>query len=446
MLADPTIYNQIWEADANRFSVSVRNPEGNWIDPNADILLDHQVKAAGDKWSDLAIHPLFSKVKESRLLEPTYAAMIKLFDNYVVNYRDPEDFTPEENRELDDFLDLLLDTQSMQLAYKYVTEGLGKPMSKDKFKQELRIIWFEPFTSYFGEDVVYYCSGFEHVFVGEGKFNLRGGPGWGEISGYHNWVKFYLDESKGRVNFLGTQYKLPGLSEVLNPHVVTLQMTWTLSNMDGDPVAQVFKERGGFFVGTSPECDMALGTVAYYESIQRLTVNERRAVTIQGGNYNLVIYRETTQNAERGKHIRSFYPEFRGGDFEPLPRPGSTPVLRPIGDVQMQSGSVVVVAALPNPEGAESSEWVELRNISSEPISLDNWFLTDKVGRRRMLDGTLAANEQKKIFIQTNSPQSMQLGNSGGRIVLYQPGGEMVASVFYNKASVGETINFNFEV
>ncbi|MBW4501997.1 MAG: lamin tail domain-containing protein [Scytonema hyalinum WJT4-NPBG1] len=443
MAADPTIYDQIWKADKNSFSVSVRNAEGNWVNPDADILLDHQVKAAGDPWSDLAIRPLFNKVKESRFSEPTYAAMIKLFDNYLVNYRDPEDFTPEENREITDFLDLLLDTQPMQLAYKYVTEGLGKPMSKDKFKQELYMMWFDPFTNYFGEDVVFYCSGFEHVFVGEGKFNRRGGPGWGEISGYHNWVKFYLDESKGRVNFLGTQYKLRGVSEVLNPNVVTLQMTWTLSNMAGNPVAQVFKERGGFFVGTSPECDLALGTVAYYESIQNLTRNERRDVTIQGADYNLVIYRETTEDNKRGRRIRSFYPEFRGGgDFEPLPRPGSTPILRPVDDAIMQNGSVVVVAALPNPEGAESSEWVELKNTSLESISLDGWFLTDKVGRRKMLDGTLAANEQKQFLVRTNSPQSMQLGNSGGRIVLYRPDGEMVASVFYNKAAVGEVINF----
>jgi poly(U)-specific endoribonuclease len=103
---------------------------------------------------------------------------------------------------------------------------------------------------------------------------------------------------------------------------------------------------------------------------------------------------------------------------------------------------VVVVAALPNPEGAESGEWVDLKNISSESIALDGWFLTDKVGRRRMLDGTLAANEQKQFLVQTDSPQPMQLGNSGGRIVLYQPDGEMVASVFYNRAAEGEVINF----
>ncbi len=441
MQADPKIYDRIWNADTNRCSVSVRSADGGWVDPNADILLDHQVKAAGDKWTDLALRPLFNKVDESLLAKPTYQAMIKLFDNYVVNYRDPEDFTPQENDEIAAFLDLLLNTPPMQLAYEYITVGLGKPMSTAKFKEELRIIWFEPFTNYFGEDSIKYCSGFEHVFVGEGKFNLSGGPGWGEISGYHNWVKFYLDESKGRVNFLGTQYKLPGVSEVLNPHVITLQMTWALDNMAGEPVAEVFKERGGFFVGISPECDMALGTVAYYESVQKLTTNDRRAVSIQGGNYNLVMYRETTQDNKRGKHIRSFYPEFRGGNFEPLPRPGSTPDLRPI-EVQPQAGVITIVAALPNPQGAQSGEWVELKNTSSEPIDLAGWFLADKVDRKKMLTGTLAASESKQFPVRTNTPQSMQLGNSGGRIKLYQPDGELVAMVSYNRTAAGETVSF----
>ncbi|MFN6513953.1 MAG: lamin tail domain-containing protein [Nostoc sp. CreGUA01] len=443
MAADPMIYDKIWKADTNRFSVSVRDAQGNWVDPNADILLDHQVKAAGDKWTDLAVSPLFHKVKEERFTESTYAALIELFDNYLVNYRDPEEFTEQENEEINKFIDLLLNTEPMKIAYDYITNGLRKPISKDEFRKDITQVWFEPFTNYFGNDIVYYCSGFEHVFVGEGKFNPRGGPSWGEISGYHNWVKFYLDEAKGRVNFLGTQYKLPGVSEVQNPHVVTLQMTWMLSNMAGDPVAQIFKERGGFFVGVSPECDFALGTVAYYESVQNLTTNERRAVTIQGGNYNLVIFRETTKEKERGKHIRSFYPEFRGGgDFEPLPRPGSGPISRPLEDAQIQSGPVVVAAALPNPQRSQSQEWVELKNISQNPITLDGWFLTDKVGRRRMLEGTLAANEQKQFLVRTNSPLSMQLGNAGGQIGLYQPDGEMIASVFYKKAGVGKVINF----
>ena len=443
MQIDSEIYNQIWEADENRLSVSVRQQDGNWVNPDADILLDHQVKAAGDKWRDLAVRSLFNQVDDSFLDKPTYKALVDLFDNYVVNYRDPEDFTPKENLEIEGFLDLLLDTKPMKLAYQYITNGLGKPMSEEKFKEELRIIWFEPYTNYYGNDVVDYASGFEHVFVGEGKFNLRSGPNWGTISGYHNWVKFYLDEQNGRVNFLGTQYKLPGVSEVLNPHVVTLQMTWTLDDMAGNPVAQLFKERGGFFVGISPECDMALGTVAYYESVSNLTVDEQRTVEIQNGKYHLVIYRETTIDNKRGKHIRSFFPKFVSGDFEPLPRPGSTPIMRPISEIEKNDGSVIIASTLPKPEGSQLDELVELKNVSSASIVLDGWYLTDKVGRKFALQGTLNSEQSEQFKVRSSSSESMQLGNSGGRIVLYQPDGEIEASVYYKKAQTGETITFN---
>ncbi|MBE9193723.1 hypothetical protein IQ230_26140 [Gloeocapsopsis crepidinum LEGE 06123] len=92
MLADPTIYDQIWKADKNRFSVSVRNAEGDWVDPNADILLDHQVKAGGDRWSDLATRPLFSKVNESRLSESTYPSSVTFRNQQVLD----KPFHPEE--------------------------------------------------------------------------------------------------------------------------------------------------------------------------------------------------------------------------------------------------------------------------------------------------------------------------------------------------------------
>ena len=41
---------------------------------------------------------------------------------------------------------------------------------------------------------------FEHVFVGEIKSS--------EVSGFHNWVQFYLRESVGDVNYYGYISKL----------------------------------------------------------------------------------------------------------------------------------------------------------------------------------------------------------------------------------------------
>ncbi len=86
---------------------------------------------------------------------------------------------------------------------------------------------------------------------------------------------------------------------------------------------------------------------------------------------------------------------------------------------------------------------VELKNISSDSIVLDGWYLTDKLGRKFALQGSLNSKESKKFKVRNSSAESMQLGNSGGRIVLYQPNGEIEASVYYNKAQTGETITFS---
>jgi hypothetical protein len=40
-------------------------------------------------------------------------------------------------------------------------------------------------------------SGFEHVFVGEIKTVE------GEVSGFHNWIQFYLEEKNKNLNYYG---------------------------------------------------------------------------------------------------------------------------------------------------------------------------------------------------------------------------------------------------
>ena len=64
------------------------------------------------------------------------------------------------------------------------------------FKSLVHDLWFSLYDRG-GADLS--SSAFEHVFVGEVK--NRGGRK--EVSGFHNWIHFYSEESKGHIDYKG---------------------------------------------------------------------------------------------------------------------------------------------------------------------------------------------------------------------------------------------------
>ena len=315
------IYQHIWNCDRHKFIVSPRDLDGQWLDPQADILLDEQVAAFGRqdflkdtaKHIDLARKPLFYRVNEDKLNSiPSYGSLIALLDNYQFDNQRSEVLTRLEKAEIERFIDDILTTEPIQIARDYIHDYLNLTKYKDKFESNLRKIWFDLYTNYFGDISVRDASGFEHIFVGEGKYDLdrpTGNKVLGAISGYHSWVKFYLDEKQQQVNYLGHNYNLQGNIGVENPYVVTVQMLWKKCDRQNNLAIELFKKKGCFFIGTSPECEIAMGTVAYYENLANHKFNkEKRRATINGAVYDLALYRNIKENGSRGNYIRSFYP------------------------------------------------------------------------------------------------------------------------------------------
>lgn len=436
------IYQALWSHDENRFSVGLRDEQGSWTDPDADLLLDEQARASGRREIDLATRPLFHRVDEQRLERPTYAAFIALLDNYVANYRAAEEHTAVEEAEQQRLLDALLETTVADVALRHLNT-LGANLSREGFRVLLRTLWFESYTNYFQGRSTNHCSGFEHVFVGEAKYDERFGANehLGEISGYHSWVKFFLDESRSRVNFLGYKYDVQGATAANTPDVVTLQMIWNLTDMDGRVTARLFKKKGGFFVGPSPECELVMGAVAFWESRRGMLRNDRRRTTINGATYDLVLYRNITAQGNRGEFIRSFYPEFISVEAGPTDNPTiDRAEIVPVSPVQ--TGPVLLVRALPNPQGPdEGNEWVELRNDGAEVLSLDGWELRDRMGRPEALAGEIAPATTRRVVLSRTTSQSMQLGNKAGAISLHR-GSELMALVTYARAAEGVIVEF----
>jgi poly(U)-specific endoribonuclease len=229
-----SVVQQLWDADENRLVIG------------QDLELNVQEGKKPFWKEDNASEPLFTSVDESVWDRPTYKAFIALLDNYISESGEAEVVTNAERAEVRSFLNAVYETEPMQIVHRYCNEQDPDrvPEDKDGFMKLLNSIWFELYNRKRGgrDD----SSGFEHVFVGEIKD--------GEVSGFHNWIMFYLEEQRGHVDYRG--YIKPrggGEEHDDNDYLLTLQFKWK----------GVEKFVGSSFIGVSPEFEFALYTLCF---------------------------------------------------------------------------------------------------------------------------------------------------------------------------------------
>jgi len=268
-------------------------------------------------------------------------------------------------------------------------------------------------------------SGFEHVIVGEQE--------GGKVQGYHFWYKYYLDD--GLAETLAGEHHFPGLQgdqiafagshlegdQRLFPESVTIAYKWLAPDYERKKMRPLFKRKGGFFVGCSVEGLMALGTVAAH-----LGAEAPRHAVIEGARYDMRVFLSPNR-----RHIRTFYPVFKGvadpthpGNPEPpIPQPPTQPGT---------DGDVRIIAALINPKDHDpGNESVSSINLGPNVITLDGWSLQDKNGNRHPLDGiSLKPGAPHTTVLPRNS---MQLSNKGGSIELLNKN-SVVHRVVYSKS------------
>ncbi len=464
------IYQLIWQSDENRLTVSGRNATGEWEDETADIKLDQLINPQENRSINLANKRLFAYVNEDSLFDEkrTYVSFIELLDNYAVRHINPA-LTPEkEEAEIQHFLNMIISTPPIQIALKYINENLGENFTEEQFRVKLKQIWFELYTNYYQGKSNYFASGFEHIFVGESKYQENTGgkkETLGENFGYFCWIKFYLDEKNQRADLTSYKYNIQGYPGLDQPKVLTLQTEHYLTDMRGDVIAEYIHRRGGFFVGLSPEGQIAMATVAYFEGLHG-KIREIRRVNIQDIFYDLIVWRNTNPNGSRGDFIRLFFPLFAGAGIlppsnfdiddsditekpdellvcdRPLPENVEFTVIKPF--VNQNDGPVMIVAALPDPIGDDlpNTEWVELKNTTNQDIDLTGWELRDKKGRSQVLTGILAANSSQQIAVTKTSYYALQLSNQIGVITLLDHTQQTIARVKYINIHAGEIVRF----
>ncbi|XP_037642228.1 poly(U)-specific endoribonuclease-C [Sebastes umbrosus] len=277
------VLNQLWHLDTNR------------LRPGTDYIISLQGRAGyvakGSNYArDKARAPLFTYVNEDKLKGiETYLHFINLLDNYEVSTGVSERVTSEEIQENRLFIDSMMETDVMKCAHKYLVRKRQSPSDPGYFKRRLYDIWFRLYhrDRRGGQD----SCGFEHVFVGETKYGQ-------EITGFHNWIQFYLQEKHDHVDYKG--YKARGNKNTPDEddHVLNLQFSWK----------GLVKPIGGCFIGVSPEFEVALFTIIFLMSNEKMT-----SVQVKVDEYvlELVVYRH-------GRSIGTSYPKLLSSNHRDL--------------------------------------------------------------------------------------------------------------------------------
>lgn len=226
---------EIWNLDANRLT------------PNADYTLNVQDGKKPYWKEDQAEDPLFTFVDSAALKRPTYRAFMALLDNYKAQTGESDTLSSSERQETWTFLKAIIQTAPMQFCHKYLlAKGADDvPEDQSSFLKLLYKIWFELYYRERGGGRD--SSGFEHVFVGEVKDD--------KVSGFHNWIQFYMEEKKGDLDYRG-YIKPRSNSEAeanSDDHILTLQFRWN----------GIEKFVGTSFIGVSPEFEFAVYTLCF---------------------------------------------------------------------------------------------------------------------------------------------------------------------------------------
>uniref|UniRef100_A0A8C6TTM6 Uridylate-specific endoribonuclease n=1 Tax=Neogobius melanostomus TaxID=47308 RepID=A0A8C6TTM6_9GOBI len=277
------VFNQLWRLDVNR------------LKPGTDYIISPQGEAGhvahgSNHARDRARHDLFTYVNEDKLKHiETYAHFINLLDNYEMLSGVGETVTSEEMKENRLFIDTVVESEVMKCAHKYLVRKGHSSSNTNEFKRQLYDIWFKLYHRERGdrED----SCGFEHVFVGETRNHQK-------ILGLHNWVQFYLQEKHGHVDYKG--YKAQGNKNTPDEddHVLNLQFSWR----------GLVKPIGGAFIGVSPEFEMALFTIIFLMSNEKMTSVKTK---IDEYVLELIVYRH-------GRSIGTSYPKLLSSNHRDL--------------------------------------------------------------------------------------------------------------------------------
>ncbi|MBU4482308.1 lamin tail domain-containing protein, partial [Patescibacteria group bacterium] len=102
------------------------------------------------------------------------------------------------------------------------------------------------------------------------------------------------------------------------------------------------------------------------------------------------------------------------------------------------SDEIVINELVPNPEGSDDAEWIELKNIGAQNIDLAGWKISDASNKEYIITSSdfdetiIYAN---KFFILEKSITGISLNNNGDELKLFSPDLELISSANYSDST-----------
>ncbi|XP_067666076.1 uridylate-specific endoribonuclease B-like [Haliotis asinina] len=275
-----TFAQQLWDSDDNRINSSLYrlNFQGNTTqNEEMDMATDKFLMPVDDQ-----LDALLARANS------TYALFIQLLDNYELDAQQSEHRPLVEIQEEDAFWAVASQTRVMQLAAKFLLDNGFIKADPHAFRTVINEMWFEMYKHYSMQLKSHVDSGFEHIMIGEKSQNAHHNMHniTNHIVGLNNWIQFYLLEKAETIDYHGY------LSYLQDPPLVSIQFQWN----------DAMGRKKNFFVGTSPEFDMALYTVCGL-----VRPNKHCDVTINGQNITI---KATTSRYQSTLQLTGAVPSF----------------------------------------------------------------------------------------------------------------------------------------
>ena len=105
--------------------------------------------------------------------------------------------------------------------------------------------------------------------------------------------------------------------------------------------------------------------------------------------------------------------------------------------LSVQNALVGITEILPNPDGNDDNEYIEVSNFGSSTVNLANWILRVDTKQYEIPIGTNIAPSSSLVFYRLAT--KMALNNSGGKVSLLTPALDTVDFVKYDKAISGKS-------